>query len=282
MNWLQKQARALFGCPPCPKCPGERVLEYCYYGLSLTDPPQITGHVTMAHIGSWYDWNNFPGMLDYCVEYGNAAKAAGITRLMFTLDFCLFTPGNPKHSLHRDTQVQKLIKFADRIRDENLLDNIAAFYVIDEPNIPENNLSAQDVTLATYAIRDVFSHYVLTMPKLAIIYGWNNGAFPGIAQLDMAGFDNYGAPIFSNGMYNHLKNQLTSKQKSIIVPGGSNPWRENPDPFYAFAQANQEVGMIMPFMWFDNPPSVRNGIVSNGMAPAYTAVGNSVVAEIEA
>jgi hypothetical protein len=284
MNWFQKQLRKVLDCPPCPEPPGPGVsrpgLEYCYFGLQPTDPPQIHNHVTIAHIGSWGDWNNFDGMLNMVMALGHDAKKAGIERLIFTPDFCCFTNYNqsPRQVLPLTTMQAKLITFADRLRSENLIEQVWGMYVIDEPNKPENALSAANVSQVCSTIRDVFSHYLLTAPKLCITYWWTWDHFPGIESLDYAGFDNYGAPIFTNGMYNHLRSQLKPEQKSIILPGGSNPWRENPDPFYEFAQNNLEVGMIMPFLWFDNPPEFPHGIVSNGMAPQYTAVGQKILA----
>ncbi len=115
---------------------------------------------------------------------------------------------------------------------------------------------------------------------LMVIYGAGGGNpmnnLPGISTFDWCGVDNYGADIFNNGNYNTLLAQMRPEQKTIYVPGGGNPWREDPMPWYTRALQDQRCAMIMPFIWLD--VEGRQGIRSNGMAPQYEAVGSLIVA----
>jgi hypothetical protein len=105
-------------------------------------------------------------------------------------------------------------------------------------------------------------------------YGVNGT--PGIGSFDWCGFDNYGTPIFTNGDYDRFVAKLTPNQRVTLVPGGADPWRDNPAPFNAKAQSDSRVVLILPFLWMDNPDPTN--IEHNGMAPQYRAVGAPIKA----
>jgi hypothetical protein len=227
----------------------------------------------MAHIGSWGDWSPAGrGMLtDVIVELAHSAVGNGIEKLIMTLDWCLFTQTNPRRLLPEAQAVQYLTDFATRLTNEGLAGHVHGWYTIDEPNISEIGLSAADIATANNLIRATLDGQL----PLLCIYGNEGryGAYPGIASYDWVGFDNYGAPIFSNGEYDNLVRQLSPMQHTIIVPGGASPWREDPRPFYDHAQTDGRVALIMPFKWFGT-----DGIAVNGMAPPYRAVGKLIKA----
>lgn len=273
MSWFTNMRRKIGGCPPDPVPGGSRPgITYCYFGTQVRDPAATADHVNMAMIGSWGDWNVPAFMYQMNADFFEEIITAGINKVMITLDWCLFTQTSPRHPLDNNTCVSNLISFFDFLRDENYLSLVQAYYLIDEPDIHENGLNNEQVINAAQRVRDVLNAYQPAMAKgpICVIYGPNNN-YPGITAIDWAGFDNYGAPIFSNGQYDGLKSQLRPDQKTIIVPGGNDPWREDPQPFYDKAQDDTQVGMIMPFKWFGS-----DGIGVNGMAPQYRAVGTKI------
>jgi hypothetical protein len=281
MSLITKVRRWIGGCPdpilpePVPSRPG---IEYCYFGIQNGDAAQIAGSVTMAHVGSWGDWNSPAFMHQMNADFIEQALEAGIERIMVTLDWCLFTQTNPRHPLPNGQCTNNLISFFDFLKSIDRLKYVQAYYLIDEPDIEQNQLNNEQVINAAARVRDVLNAYVPAMPKgpICVIYGPNNN-YPGITAVDWAGFDNYGAPIFQpGGQYDGLKAQLRADQKTIIVPGGNDPWREDPRPFYQKAQQDTKVAMIMPFKWFGT-----DGIGVNGMGPAYVNVGQQVVAAWE-
>lgn len=278
MNWFKKLLCKIFGigCPPAPSPdptpgPSRPGLLFGYYGMQPGDAAQIADHVNVAHFGAWGDWT-VPGrswLIDSIVALGHEAVTAGIHRLIFTLDFCVFTQTEPRQLLPQSTAIQYLTDFRDRLQSEGLLQHVIGWYPIDEPNGHGIELSAQQITDANQTIRYALQD---SLP-LYCVYTANNGAYPAIGTYNVAGFDNYGAPIFTDGEYDNLRNQLSSSQTSIILPGGGDPWRESPWPFYNHAQTDMKVSLLMPFKWFGT-----DGIGVNGMAPVYRQVGQLIKA----
>lgn len=283
MNWLKKLLCSLFriGCPkpppPAPPGPSRPGLLYGYFGTQDGQIAETADHINLVHIGAWGDWSTPEGreamMADMC-RWAHEALAGNVHRLMFTLDWCLFTQTNPRKLLPEATAVQRLTTFFTRLMNEGLTANTYSWYLVDEPNISEVNLSPAQLQTAIDTVKGVANSQVfpgLANLPFAAIYGASNGAYPGVQLFDWAGFDNYGAPIFTDGQYQHFKSQLRPGQKTILVPGGGDPWRENPEPFYNESQADTDVILIMPFKWFGT-----DGIGANGMAPAYRAVGQRI------
>lgn len=283
MNWLKKLLCKWFkiGCPTPPSndpiTPCRSGLLFGYFGVQDGQMAEVGDHTNIAMIGSWGDWTTPEGraaLTDTMVRYAHEALAAGVNRIMFTVDWCLFTQTNPRKLLPEQTAVSRLVAFFDRLRTEGLDTHAFAWYLVDEPNIPEVNLSEQQMTSAIATFRGVANSAQfpsLNNLPIGVIYGGTHSGRPGIHSIDWAGIDNYGAPIFTNGEYDALVAQLVPGQYTILVPGGNDPWREDPVPFYNYAQTDPWALMIMPFKWFGN-----DGIGQNGMAPQYRTVGQLV------
>lgn len=290
MDWKKWLCEKL-GCnTPPPPSPNQNLL-MCYFGTQDGQMAATAAHVNAAHIGSWGDWNPGPGrelLISECVRFAKDAVNHGVDKLIFTLDFCILTPTNPRHRLPDDVAVNNLIVFCDRLRAEGLIDKVIGWYPMDEPNIPEVGLSAADCAWACARCRDVTCHYTVgggghaeNAKPMITTYAQRNGHYDGIESFDWVGIDNYGNQIFENGMYAGLVAQLNSKQKTTVVPGGSNPWREDPMYYYAHVVTDPKCAMIMPFAWFpsDGP---NQGIGFNGMQPQYDDVGDLVKGPPEA
>lgn len=287
MSWFRRLWCRIFKCkPPSPPSgplpPSRPGLLMCYFGVQDGQMASTGAHVNAAHIGSWGDWSSVAGrqqLTDTMVRYAKEAIANGVDKLIFTLDWCVLTPTNPRQLLPEATATKYLIEFCDRLTAEGLMDFVIGWYPVDEPNIPEIALSAGDIYITNSWIRNVTCHYTSGgVPAQALplvcCYGQSNGVYPGIGSYDWVSFDNYGNDIFANGWYQHLVDQLGPSQRTFLVAGGSNPWRESPDPYYLHAQGDPRVVMIVPFAWFPSP----DGIGFNGMQPAYDKVGDLIKA----
>lgn len=286
MNWFQKLLCKLFriGCPPSPPPgpppPCRQGLLFGYFGTQLGQPAQTMDHVNLAHIGSWGDWSTPQGradLMDAMVMQAHQAVSSGITRIMFTIDWCLLTPTNPRELLPESTAVSFLTTFVRRIIGEGLAPYTYAWYVVDEPNIPEVALSAAEVTTICTLVRTVTNGSPVESLPLCTTYGTGNNDRPGIDMFDWVGIDNYGANVTTNGQYAALVAHLRPDQHTVLIPGGSDPWREDPRTYYDWAQGDQRVVWIMPFMWF-SPTGGNDAIDHNGMAPQYQAIGRLVKA----
>jgi hypothetical protein len=151
---------------------------------------------------------------------------------------------------------------------------VIALYPVDEPDIHPRISEA----MLTRALQDIRTNW--PGPKLAVIYGDAGRPYTAIASYDWIGKDKYEA---GSGILNIMPS-IRADQAWIIVPGGVEPWHQHPADFEAFAQANANVALVMPFVWFDdefeNAP--RRGIRGNGLAKAYCEVGQRIKSPAQA
>jgi len=94
----------------------------------------------------------------------------------------------------------------------------------------------------------------------------------------LIGFDDYDmrSHVLVSDKYKALKASLGVGQKIVLVPGGA--YGQDPEPFIRFANANPEVGLVMPFLWFDDKSGNVGalGIRSGPLRAAYREAGRSV------
>jgi len=60
----------------------------------------------------------------------------------------------------------------------------------------------------------------------------------------------------------------------MLIPGGADPWRQDPACFVAYAHANPQVVAIVGFLW--NTVGSMIGIRDNGMNETYSAAGRKL------
>ena len=178
----------------------------------------------------------------------------------------------------RDDALLHVIAFLQRLSDAGALKFVKYLYPIDEPNN-----TVQDEATLRKAIALVFeaaSQFIeLRGVRLAVIYAADK---PNICQdaYALIGFDDYDmrSHVLVSDKYKQLKASLGVGQQIMLIPGGA--YGQDPTPFINFANANPEVGAVVPFLWFDDRTgSVGSlGIRSNGMKDAYIAAGKSVCA----
>lgn len=169
----------------------------------------------------------------------------------------------------------RLREFFKLLQERGALKYVKVIYPIDEPNNTVGSLP--ELQKAVAIIRRVADLYLGPDGyKLAVIYAADK-PFIGQSMYDWIGFDDYDmkSHVLVGKMYRALKDSLQPHQRTIIVPGAA--YGQDPTPFVNFAQANQEVAVVMPFLWLDN----TNGDVgapgarSNGMAAQYLAAGRA-------
>lgn len=281
MNWFKKLLCKWFriGCPETPppgNGPSRGNLLFGYFAGGGV--PEFAAHTNILFIGSWGDWVTPVGRQNILANYlaqMHAAEANGITRVIIVTDWCMFTPQYAP--LDDTTAVTQLRQFFDAINAAGYMGMVKVVYPMDEPdNLP---LTDAQVVASNTLLRSVMDEYSLLSAVLATTYGdraGKGGPLPGVTSFNWVGFDNYGSPIFANGEYASFLSRISPRQRTIILPGGADPWKQDPTPFYNHAQTDLRVAMIMPFMWFENggTPGVQN----NGMAPIYISTGTKVKA----
>lgn len=160
----------------------------------------------------------------------------------------------------------------ENLHSKGLLQNIYAIYPSDEPDTSPG--------IHPKEARSIMGRYPeLAQAKLAVIYS-ASGRYPNIEDYDLVGVDAYDEKEgILKGRLQELRWKLNKKQKMILVPGGADPWRQDPTPFLNYAKKDNKVGMILPFVWFDEEspnPQYGLGIKNNGMAPLYRAAGKEI------
>jgi len=240
-------------------------LEFWYYGIQPGEHDAVAGHVTMIHESGWYV--DAQGIATSMRSHG--------MRTMLTVQEALWD-GNRVH----DDAAGRLHALFDTLRDAGVLHQVVALYVIDEPD--GRNCSHEDVVRACVLLRQVALDYpALAGVKLAVTYSYK-GTLPGIDALDWVGLDDYGlgSGVLVSKQWRQMMSRLRMDQRCFVVPGGADPWRQDPEAFRRYAHSTPQCVGIMPFMWGsrDDSGEKNAGIKSNGMAPVYEALGHGILA----
>ena len=153
-------------------------------------------------------------------------------------------------------------------------------YPADEPEIPENG-SHGDAEVAAMVswLRGVMAGFpALSGKPVGVIYACSSGKRPGIAAFDWIGCDDYATGCGALGdSYRELVSRMRPEQRLMVVPGGADPWRQNPACFESFAHGNPRVVALIGFIWQDRAaPGVGAGIRSNGLRRLYCEAGRKV------
>jgi hypothetical protein len=241
-------------------------LLYGYYACMGDQAAEVADHVTLHHE------SQFDG-LEKAVD--NILKLHRTTALDVSYQvFSAYVPG--VHRTIRPDAAQRLRDFFTLLYSKGALQYVKFLYPIDEPN---NTVGSAEVLAAAVAlVKQVAGGFKdLDGVRYAVIYAADK---PFICQdlYDLVGFDDYDKKSsVLTGQYQKLKVSLRPGQQTILVPGGC--YGQDPTPFINFAQANKEVGIVMPFLWYDDPwGNVKAlGIRSQpAMRAAYTAAGLSI------
>jgi len=249
--------------------PSRRGLYFGYFG-GAQDVDDISGHSNMLFEPCW-------GGID--VGIANMKKAKLPTILV--VSDALF--GLDRLYLGSDIAKQYLREGFAKLRAEGVLSWVMGIYPIDEPDISPQ-LSEESLRTCITDVKAVMAEFVeIASAKLVVTYGGGEN-YKALDMFDWIGFDDYGpgAGIFApGGKYDRLKSRLRPDQRLTLFPGGADPWRCDPLPFYTKAQEDFQVLCIIPFIWHDQWANTSNlGIKSNGLAPYYIAVGDAIKKEV--
>jgi len=256
-----------------------REVFFGYFDSDDTSPAETADHVNMAMIGADGPSSARDFISQRILKQMQLAKDSGTPYVCVALTHILYTFNGRKATYNTDpVTVPLLVAFFDQMRDLNLTHMVKCFYPIDEPEL--YGVSVPLLYQANGAVRAVAVSYLhLANASLGVIYG-DKRNYPAIENYDWVGFDNYGAKegIF-NGLYQDLVSRLKPNQKTIIVPGGAQPWNQDPTRFVQQALTDTRVAWLTPFLWLSPYEGGRyKGIKDNGMAPAYRNAGKQIIA----
>jgi hypothetical protein len=173
----------------------------------------------------------------------------------------------------RADAVDRMAATFSALRAAGVLGQVVALYPIDEPDL--TGKSDSDILAMCAAVRSAARPFaVLAGVKLAVIYA-NKNTLPGMAAFDWVGLDDYPARegVLASPIFTNLLAQMLPHQELILVPGGADPFRQDPEAFRRFAHSDPRVVGILAFMWARQYPGTLPGIGTNGMADKYRALG---------
>lgn len=241
-----------------------------YFGYFGDDDAQIdetADHTNILFEPFWY--GGVPGAI------ARMQKAKLPTIL--AIDKQLFTDTSPRYYRQSNEAKLQLTEVFDQLLAGGVLQYVVALYVIDEPDIPSVDLQPDVIKLACLDCRQVALNYAeLANVKLAVTYASYD--WRAIGSFDWVGIDDYGAAAgVLTSKVPALLAALSSTQSMHLIPGGADPWKQDPLPFLEYAQQHPAVIAILPFIWIDHYGYGPNlGVRSNGMAPYYRAVGKAI------
>jgi hypothetical protein len=240
-------------------------LLFGYYSQDAATVLETAGHANLYFAGTLL------GPLDQLAGLAHA-KAAGYQHVLLVVPSYYFGGGPMPAS--------EIRLWLQRIDSAGLLVNIDAIYPIDEPDTErEGNRSDAEVTAQNAVIRGVMAGFPqLARTRLAVIYS-NSGRYPGIASYDWLGVDDYDRRCGVTSQLEALRMRLRPDQRIIVVPGGSDPWRQDPACLEVYAHATPQVVAVTPFIWQTETDGARLlGIRENGMRALYCQAGRKISA----
>src|SRR5574337_780 len=234
-------------------------------GFFMGNPDDLNKYakdVDYVFTNDWGNWDTYQFQLtqNALVELQHA-KQLGVKEGIVSMGFLVF---DSKFQVKKDA-ILYLQNFKIQLEALGLDTFVKTFYVIDEPDlqIKRNNLTEANLITGINAIK-----YVFPDMKLMVIYS-NSETFPAKYLFDYVGFDDYGA---GSAVLNELP-AINANKSYVIIPGGANPWKQDPTPFVEFSRKHN-VAFLVAFLYSDYPGN--KGIGTNGMYPAYQKAFNSI------
>lgn len=249
--------------PTGPPTPPASKRYFTYFGYGAGNAAGQADHVNMIFVPEWGETDaNLSVILQRNISFFNEAKAAGIPAVVLDVGFQAWRGTAVNPTLAADlTVVLKAYQTA------GVLGMVKAIYPVDEPDI--RGFSDASLRQANAIIRQVADGFPeLSGVQLWVIYAQDG--VPAMSSFDCVGSDHYGDISRALAWYA----QVPAAQCRILVPGGAQPWRDDPAPFTAYAMANPNTNVIA-FLWVDYSGGL--GISDNGMLPAYRAAGKTVI-----
>ena len=244
---------------------------YCgYYETRGDQLAETRDHVNMI-------WTGLGEGVQRVIE--NLRSAQMVTLL--DVDPCIWMGVKGSRNVRPDADAELRARF-DTLRAGDVLHLIKTIVVKDEPNQPGDNY-ADFLPQAAALVRRVAADYAeLNGLLLGCMYAGNK-PMPHIELFDLVGFDNYerrSGVLAPGGEYDQMAARLLPGQRTMLMIGGYETYRQDPTEFVKFALAHPEVLLVGFFLW----PDYVNGEPFKGigsdpqMRALYVAAGKRICA----
>lgn len=250
-----------------PAAPPRHDLLMGYFaGISLYVQEQV-GHVNLYWAAD-FGTPTTDGVLE---QMATLTQAKGLSTVI-SMPFC-HTPVAQGESEART--------WLQRLHNAGLLAGAVAVSWCDEADtVRSGQWSDADATAMTAAVRRGMATFPeLTKTAIAGTFACDTGRTPGMAALDWVGCDHYpsGCGVLTKYVEG-LRSLLKPGQRLFLLPGGADPWRQDPACFENYANAHQEVVAIVPFIWqtVTDDGVTYTGIRDNPTKPLYVEMGQRI------
>ena len=260
--WQQSQVPYM----PAPPAALRKGLHFLYYG-------PVDG--AEDHVSAAFELNG-GGAADTAAKM----KRHGLPTWL-TLSGECFSPGDFRPL---PDAAQRVWATLQTLKDAGVLAQVKVLYPLDEPDM--HGVSDAEMLAMCATVRAEAAKFPeLAGVKLATTYSMGKGqpVLPGFTGMDLVGYDNYGlgSNIFTSAEFGHMRAMLAVHQQYFSLPGGGNPWRQDPEAFRREAHNDLLCYGICAFMYGERGDDPKNphmpGIASNGMAVKYRAVGLELI-----
>ena len=231
-------SKAKAGDITIPEAPQRSDLLFGYYGCTGDQVAETQGHVNLH-------WECFWGGVDKAIA---DMRAANMTTVLDLGGPTLSDYGALPRTIRPDAEAQLRALF-DRLHSEGVLHLVKYLLPSDEPNLPENGSVHLLPEIMPLIRRVAVSYPALVGVQYGCVY-YSDLPMDHIELFDVVGFDQYEekSGIFAPGaLYERMKKRLRPDQKTWLVPGAT--YGQDPQPFLNFANGNDEVLGIVPFLW---------------------------------
>lgn len=270
-------ALVMIGCmkltTPADTYPGPRdTIHYGYYGDMAFQFDETKDHVNTVWIASW-DGHPMSWADSVFLRTAQASVAGKKVVIMMTND----TYVNGKFNYNVLLELEDLLT---KLSGTDYPSSVVALYPQDEPDY--NGIPADEVVKGNAAIRTTLAKFSKFKNLPLAVFYTGQELYPGIESYDWVGFDEYDAGEKALGAkYRRMVARLRDDQRTMIIPGGCDKWRQDPRPFVDFALKNPRVIAVVPFIWIDQAdstnPDVGLGIRSNGLKELYRDAGLTLI-----
>lgn len=245
---------------------------YGYYGDMEFQYNEVKDHVNMIWIAAWdrYPRSWVDVVYERIIQAANDGKKSVV----------MMTTNTYIDGRFSDHVLKEIDELFQKLDEKNALANIIAIYPTDEPDGSE--IASEEIAKGNAAIRSVMDKYPALKDTALAVFYTGSEKYPGIEYYDWVGFDEYhkGEQVLG-AKYRRMLTKLRPNQRTMIIPGGCDKWRQDPKPFVDFALENPRVIAVVPFIWIDNAAPGNNdvglGIRSNGMTEKYRQAGLTLI-----
>lgn len=245
-------------------------LLFGYYGGCATFALEQADHANLYWATGWCGSSTWHLAM---AEELTLARGAGFRHIVLALPVGLVWQPNARAELHFQLS---------RLDQAGLLagwDTIMV-YPQDEPDILENGPRSNEEVLAMLRwLREELAAFpALSRAPVGVFYACSTGRRPGLAGFDWVGCDDYdrGCSVLEGGV-RELAQALRPDQRLMLIPGGVDPWRQDPACFEARAHADPQVVALVPFLWQDYAAAgLGPGIRSNPTRRLYCEAGRKI------